>query len=75
MDIQKSFLSDETELPDLINEELSDSMSFCYGNVMSKGGRIWAGLLEFIDILAGRDRQVCLERICTTGLTPADYSS
>ena len=31
-------------------------------------------LLEFIDVLEERERQICLGDIFTTGLTPSDYS-
>ena len=43
LDSKKPSLSDEPELPDLIKEEMSGSMSFHYGNVRSKDERLRGG--------------------------------
>ena len=63
-----SFLSGDLDLPDLIIEELPDSMSFCYGEVMGGGGISWVMFLECKAFLGEKERfQICLDRIFTTG--------
>ena len=49
-------------------------MSLYYENVMSKDERIRGRILEFIDVMEERERQLSLERIFTTGLTTGDLS-
>ena len=71
---RKSLISDDTELQDLINEEFPGPMSLYYDDVRSKDDRIRWAILESVDNYRGRYRSLCLERICTTGLTPGDLS-
>ena len=40
---RKSFLPDDSKLSGVINEELSDSMAFCYLGIKSSGGSILGG--------------------------------
>ena len=51
LDRQESILSDDTELPDLIIDELSDSMALYYRKLKSMGRNICGGCREFIDIV------------------------
>ena len=74
LDREKSVLSGDTQLSDLINDELPDPMSFYYNRVKYTGG-ISCDVLEFIDIAEERDRRrKCLSLSFTTGLTPDEYS-
>ena len=52
---KKSFLPDETDLSCIINEEWSDSTSFCYGEIKSPNERIRWVVLELVDILEERE--------------------
>ena len=63
----KYILPDDTELPDLINGELSDPMSFYCENVTYADERIRGGILEFIAVLCERERKLFLYRISATG--------
>ena len=72
LDRKKSSLSDEAELPALINEKLPDSISFYYEKVMGGYGGIWRNIPEFFDILYGGECRICLARIFTTGLSTGE---
>ena len=80
LDRRESLLPDAGKLRDIINEELSDSMSYYYGEVRSTDAIIrvcvWWGrrILEFIAVLGEGERHLCLHRIFATGFTPCDYS-
>ena len=67
---KKPRLSGDTELPDPINRELSDSMALYDRKIKTEGGNISGGL-EFMDILeeAEERKRKCIELIFTTGLT------
>ena len=76
LDTKKSSLSDNTDWPGLINDELSDSMAFYYGDVISTDERIWGNFLEYIYLCWGgkESRGILRERIFTTGLKQGVYS-
>ena len=74
IDRKKSPLSEDTDSSDLINEELSRPRSFIMKSQGGRPGRVWAMILEFVDISDARERRrICLERIFTTGIALKEY--
>ena len=68
-DRNKSFLSGDFDASELINEELSDSMSFYYGEFSDNGDLACERPLISKLRLGGRANKLCIDRIFTTGLT------
>ena len=68
LDSNKSSPSDDSDASELINEELSGSMSFYYGEVSGSGDLGRESLLIHKRPLGERENRFCLNRIFTTGL-------
>ena len=68
MGSNKSFLSGDVEASELINEELSVSMSFYYAKVRDSDDLDWGRLLVSKRLLEESESQLCINRIFTTGL-------
>ena len=67
-----SFLSDDFEVSELINDELSDSMSFCCGEVRDNDDVAWGGILISERPVEESENKLRIDRIFTTGLPQSE---